>query len=79
MLDDDREGQDELRDAGRDAGGGSSAVAFEVEMVFEGVVDRLLDPDIKKRNHIRQLEASATPSPLPLRREPCTWSPSIFG
>ena len=37
------EGEEALRDAGDDAGGGATAVAFEVELAFEGVVDRLDD------------------------------------
>jgi hypothetical protein len=40
-------GQQPLADAGVDAGGGAAAVAFEVELAFEGVVDRfdsLADP-----------------------------------
>src|SRR5262245_66663651 len=36
-------GQQPLGDAHVDAGGGAAAVAFEVELAFEGVVDRL-DP-----------------------------------
>src|SRR5438046_8861615 len=36
-------GQQALGDAGVDAAGGSGAVAFQVELAFEGVVDRL-DP-----------------------------------
>src|SRR5689334_4230520 len=36
-------GQQPLGDAGVDTGGGAAAVAFEVELAFEGVVDRL-DP-----------------------------------
>src|SRR5215469_10163246 len=36
-------GQQPLGDAGIDACGGAAAVAFEVELAFEGVVDRL-DP-----------------------------------
>src|SRR6266545_3235131 len=37
------EGQDALPDADDDAGGGVAAVGFEVELAFEGVVDRLDD------------------------------------
>ena len=37
------EGEESLEDAGGDAGVGSAAVAFEVELAFEGVVDRLDD------------------------------------
>ena len=37
------EGEDALRDPGADAGEGSAAVVFEVELAFEGVVDRLDD------------------------------------
>src|SRR5215831_7984154 len=40
-------GQQPLGDAGVDAGGGAAAVAFQVELAFEGVVDRfdpLADP-----------------------------------
>ena len=35
------EGEDALADAGADAGGGAPAVAFEVELAFEGVEDGL--------------------------------------
>src|SRR5215467_9614882 len=35
--------QQPLGDAGAEAGGGAPAMAFQVELVFEGVVDRL-DP-----------------------------------
>ena len=37
------EGEDALGDAGADAGDGAAAVAFEVELAFEGVVDRFDD------------------------------------
>src|SRR5690242_7754332 len=40
-------GQQPLGDAGPDAGGGAAAVVFQVELAFEGVVDRfdpLADP-----------------------------------
>src|SRR5215470_18539484 len=37
------QGEQPLGDAGVDAGGGAAAVAFQVELAFEGVVDRL-DP-----------------------------------
>src|SRR6185437_10183949 len=36
-------GEQSLGDAGVDAAGGAAAVAFQVELAFEGVVDRL-DP-----------------------------------
>jgi len=35
------QGQDALQDPHHDAGGGVAAVAFEVELGFEGLVDRL--------------------------------------
>jgi hypothetical protein len=35
------EGQDALQDADRHSGGGVAAVAFEVELALEGLVDRL--------------------------------------
>lgn len=38
-----RQGQDGLQDANSDAIDGVSAVLFEVELAFEGVVDRLDD------------------------------------
>src|ERR1035441_908777 len=37
------EGEDALPDPCEDTGGGASAVAFEVELAFEGVVDRFDD------------------------------------
>jgi hypothetical protein len=37
------EGQDALGDTGTDAGDGAAAVAFEVELALEGVVDRFDD------------------------------------
>jgi hypothetical protein len=37
------EGEDALQDSGHDAGWGVAAVAFEVELAFEGVVDGLDD------------------------------------
>lgn len=43
MPDGGGESEDPLRDADADAGDGASAVAFEVELAFEGVVDRLDD------------------------------------
>src|SRR2546423_15205939 len=43
VPDGDGQGQQPLGDAGVDARGGPAAVAFEVELAFEGVVDRL-DP-----------------------------------
>jgi hypothetical protein len=35
------EGEDALQDADCDSGGGVAAVAFEVKLGFEGLVDRL--------------------------------------
>src|SRR5205809_2279769 len=43
VPDGDGQGQQPLGDAGVDARGGPAAVAFQVELAFEGVVDRL-DP-----------------------------------
>jgi hypothetical protein len=37
------EGEEALEDSGPDAVGGTAAVAFEVELGFEGLVDRLDD------------------------------------
>ena len=37
------QGEDALHDADPDPGGGVAAVLFEVELTFEGVVDRLDD------------------------------------
>src|ERR687898_3114552 len=37
------QGQETLRDPGADPGDGAAAVAFEVELAFQGVVDRLDD------------------------------------
>src|SRR5215471_17763789 len=37
------EGEDALQDAGEDSGGSVPAVAFEVELAFEGGVDRFDD------------------------------------
>jgi hypothetical protein len=36
-------GQEALRDAGEDSGGGPAAVVLQVELAFEGLVDRF-DP-----------------------------------
>jgi len=37
------QGENALQDPGQDSGGGVPAVAFEVELAFEGVVDRFDD------------------------------------
>jgi hypothetical protein len=37
------QGEDALGDAGADAGDGAATVCFEVELAFEGVVDRFDD------------------------------------
>ena len=37
------EGEESLQDAGADAGAGLAAVAFEIELGFEGLVDGLDD------------------------------------
>jgi len=37
------QGEDALQDAGKDSGRGVPAVTLEVELTFEGVVDRLDD------------------------------------
>ena len=37
------QGEDALQDAHDDSGGGVAAVAFEVELAFEGLVDRFDD------------------------------------
>jgi hypothetical protein len=57
-----------LQDANEDAGGGASAVAFEVELAFEGLVDRF--DGLAQR--LEQVRAGAFPFVLAGRaQQPC--------
>jgi hypothetical protein len=54
------QGKDALQDPDEDPAGGSASVVFEVELAFEGVVDRLDDLPQRLKNRAPGLTSGLT-------------------